>query len=202
MAFLLYLAIAFIGVPKLLPYIGEIGEKTPAQHAKLQKGDRVLRIDNTPIAYWEEIGEAINEANEPTITLLIERNATQMRLLLTPKRIEDKNIFGETINRRIIGISPLPRQTTVSYGFGNAIGYAWEQTLKASTLIFQSVQKLLTGVVSRVSLPLSMLQHKRVMPVSCRCFSLLHSSLSTLVYSTCFPSLLLMVGTLSLTSMR
>ncbi len=148
MAFLLYLAIAFIGVPKLLPYIGEVGEKTPAQHAKLQKGDRVLRIDNTSIAYWEDIGEAINEANEPTITLLIERNATQMRLLLTPKRIEDKNIFGETINRRIIGISPLPRQTTVSYGFGDAIGYAWEQTLKASTLIFQSVQKLLTGVVS------------------------------------------------------
>jgi len=57
-------------------------------------------------------------------------------------------MFGEKITRRIIGITPLPKQTTVHYDFTDGFSYAWNETVKASTLIFQSVQKLITGVVS------------------------------------------------------
>ena len=79
---------------------------------------------------------------------MIERDKQPKTLILTPKVIEDKNVFGETITRRIIGIKPMPKQTTVVYGFTEGFTYAWDETVKASTLIFQSVQKLLTGVVS------------------------------------------------------
>ncbi len=147
MAFLLYLAIAYMGVPKLLPYVGEVGKATPALQAGLHKGDRILQVDHTPIHYWEEIGKAINASHNRTITLLIDRNGTREHLTLTPKLIEDQNLFGERITRRIIGISPLPKRTTVVYGFVEGFGYAWDETVRASTLIFQSLQKLITGVV-------------------------------------------------------
>ncbi|MCF6207143.1 MAG: RIP metalloprotease RseP [Sulfurovum sp.] len=147
MAFLLYLAIAYMGVPKLLPYVGNVSKDTPAFQAGLHKDDKIVMINGTKITYWEEIGKQINASDGP-ITLVIERNNQPKTITLSPKIIEDKNIFGETISRKIIGISPMPKQTTVVYGFIDGFKYAWDETVKASTLIFKSVQKLITGAVS------------------------------------------------------
>lgn len=146
LAFILYFAIANIGVPKLLPFVGKVGADTPAFNAGLQKDDRLMQINGVNIQYWENIGQHINEA-QGDITLIVERGQTLITLQLVPKVIEDQNIFGEKITRRIIGISPSGKQTTVHFGFVKGLDYAWEETRKASLLIVQSVQKLITGVV-------------------------------------------------------
>ena len=146
LAFILYFAIANIGVPKLLPHVGNVSEDTPAYHAGLKKGDKILQVNGINIRYWENIGEHIN-ADNGDITLIIERDQKLVTLLLVPKVIEDKNIFGEKITRRIIGISPSGERTTVTFGLIAGLDYAWEETKAASLLIVQSVQKLITGVV-------------------------------------------------------
>jgi len=146
LAFILYFAIANLGVPKLLPYVGIVGEDTPAFHAKLQKSDKIMQINGTNITYWEEIGKEINMATAD-ITLIVERQNELITLQLVPKVIDDQNIFGEKITRRIIGISPSGKQTTVYFGFMEGLDYAWDETKKASWLIVESVQKLITGVV-------------------------------------------------------
>ncbi|TET88714.1 MAG: RIP metalloprotease RseP [Sulfurovum sp.] len=147
MAFLLYLAISYLGVPKLLAFVGEVGKDTPAYQAGLQKEDKIVQINGDNILYWENIGKHINES-KGDISLVVERDQTLITLQLKPKVIDDQNIFGEKITRRIIGISPLDKRTTVHYGFIDGFAYAWEETKKASLLIFKSVQKLITGVVS------------------------------------------------------
>ena len=146
LAFILYFAIANLGVPKLLPYVGKVSENTPAYQAGLTKDDKILQVNGTNIRFWEDIGEGINASNGG-VTLIIERNKRLVTLVLNPKVIEDKNIFGEKITRRIIGISPSGKQTTVYYGLIDGLDYAWEETKQASMLIVQSVQKLITGVV-------------------------------------------------------
>jgi len=146
MAFFLYLAISYMGVPKLLTYVDQVTKDAPAYMAGIKKEDKILQINGQNITYWEEVGENINES-QGDITIIIERDKKLVTLQLTPKEIKDKNIFGEKITRKIIGITPLPKQTTVHYGFINGFSYAWDETIKASTLIFQSVQKLVTGVV-------------------------------------------------------
>ena len=146
LAFILYFAIANIGVPKLLPYVGTVGADTPAFTAGLQKDDRLMQINGINIQYWENIGKHINDATGD-ITLIVERGQELITLQLVPKVIEDQNIFGEKITRRIIGISPSGEQTTVHFGLIEGLDYAWEETKKASLLIVQSVQKLITGVV-------------------------------------------------------
>jgi len=147
MAFLLYLAISYMGVPKLLAYVGEVGKDTPAYQAGLQKEDKIVQINGNNILYWENIGKHINDSKDD-ITLIVEREQALITLQLKPKVIDDQNMFGEKITRRIIGISPLDKRTTVYYGFIDGFDYAWEETKRASLLIFQSVQKLITGVVS------------------------------------------------------
>ena len=146
LAFLLYFAIANIGVPKLLPYVGEVGKNTPAFRAGLTKEDKIVQVNGNNILYWENIGKNIN-GDKGDITLIVEREQQLITLQLTPKVIEDQNIFGEKITRRIIGISPLGKQTTVYFGFIDGLEYAWDETKKASLLIVQSVEKLITGVV-------------------------------------------------------
>ena len=146
LAFILYFAIANMGVPKLLPHVGIVSADSPAFLAGLQKEDKLLQINGINIQYWEDIGKHINEAKED-ITLVIERNNKLLTLQLKPKIVEKQNIFGEKITRRIIGISPSGTQTTVYFRFFDGLTYAWEETKKASFLIVQSVQKLITGVV-------------------------------------------------------
>ena len=147
LAFLLYLAIANLGVPKLLPEVGKVGQNTPAYSAGIKKGDKIVQINAMPIKYWEEIGKEINHGSGD-INLLVDRNGTKVQLKLTPKTIEDKNLFGEPIKRRIIGISPSGVRVVVHYGLIDGVNYAWDETKKASLLIVESVQKLITGVVS------------------------------------------------------
>jgi regulator of sigma E protease len=146
LAFILYFAIANLGVPKLLPYVGKVGKDTPAFSAGLTKEDKIVQVNGNNIRYWEEIGENIN-GDKGDITLIIEREQRLITLHISPKVIEDQNIFGEKITRRIIGISPLGKQTTVHFGVIDGLGYAWEETKNASLLIVQSVEKLITGVV-------------------------------------------------------
>jgi len=146
MAFLLYLAIAYLGVPKMLAYVGKVSENTPAYKAGVTKEDKIVRINGKEVLYWEDIGKQINESNG-TISLMVEREDQLITLKLLPKVIEDQNIFGEKISRRIIGISPLGTQTTVHFDFIDGFGYAWEETKRASLLIVQSIEKLITGVV-------------------------------------------------------
>ncbi len=147
LAFFLYLAIANIGVPKMLPSVGIVGENTPALQAGLQKGDMILAINLKPVAYWEDIGVLINSAVTTPIHVLIQRQNERIDMEIVPKVIEDKNIFEESIQRKIIGISPLGEQTTVTYGLIGGTEYAWDETKKASVLIFKSVQKLITGAI-------------------------------------------------------
>jgi len=147
-AFILYMIIANIGVPKLLPIVGKVGADTPAMSAKLQKDDKILSVNGTKILYWEEIGKNINSIKNGDIDLIIERSHREIELILTPKIIEDKNIFEEPIKRRIIGISPSGDSVEVVFGFIGGVVYAWNETKKASVLIFTSVEKLLTGAVS------------------------------------------------------
>jgi regulator of sigma E protease len=146
LAFILYFAIANLGVPKLLPYVGKVGADTPAMHAGLLKDDKLVQINGQKIQYWENIGKYINDA-KGNISLVVERKRQLLTLELTPKIIDDQNVFGEKITRRIIGISPSGKQTTVHFGFIDGIAYAWDETKKASFLIVESVQKLITGVV-------------------------------------------------------
>jgi len=148
LAFILYFAIANLGVPKLLASVGVVSEGNPAISAGVLKGDKILKIDNTDIIYWEDIGEAINSSQRDTIALVVDRNSTIISLNLTPKIIDDTNIFGEKITRKIIGISPSYEKTTLYLGLFDGLVYAYDETLKASWLIVESVQKLITGVVS------------------------------------------------------
>jgi regulator of sigma E protease len=145
-AWMLFLAIGINGPQALSPIIGEVLKDSPAQTAGLLKGDIVTAINGTSITQWDELSDLIKNS-ESTITLTVERNNTRQLLLLTPKMSETTNMFKEKIQRRMVGIAPSGKTHTLKLDTLQSLSYASEQTYEMSFLIFQSVQKLITGVV-------------------------------------------------------
>jgi regulator of sigma E protease len=147
LAFLLFIIVAIGGMKALAPTIGGVMESSPAAQAGLQEGDRIVEINGTPIKSWDAISTHIEKSPE-RIELLIDRDREGMRLAITPRMMAGQNIFGESEQRRMIGISPAGETVMLTHGPIEALAVGWEKTLWASTLIFQSVIKLVSGVIS------------------------------------------------------
>jgi len=147
LAFLLYLSISLIGVPKLLATVGDVNTTQPAYKAGVQVGDKIVQINGDKILYWEEIGTSIQK-NSLDLQVTILRENEYIDLTITPELQKIKNRFNETIERKIIGIRPdINSTTTVQYGIDKSLDYAYTQTKNASMLIINGLQKLLSGLV-------------------------------------------------------
>ena len=146
LAFLLYLAMANIGVTKLSPIIGVVGENTPAQQMGLVKNDRVIEINGERVITWDDISSLIKESEGPLI-VSIQRGSKVKTLMATPEIKEIKTIFGEPIKKRILGITPIGETFILKFTPVQALEFAYDETLYAATLIVTSLQKLVQGVI-------------------------------------------------------
>ncbi|WP_263832811.1 RIP metalloprotease RseP [Sulfurospirillum oryzae] len=147
LAFLLFMAVGAMGVSKYAPIIGKISENSPALEAGLQENDRIVMINGIVIEAWDEVSAIIQKSMDK-IELKVERAGSVQTLLLTPKISEYQNMFGETKQKKMIGVAPSGKTIEVVYGANELFGFAYDQTAKATTLILTSLQKLVEGVVS------------------------------------------------------
>jgi len=147
LAFLLYIAVALLGAEKLAPEIGVVSPESAAMEANLQPKDLILAINGEPIQSWDEIGPIIQTATG-AVTLTILRDNLRLNVTLTPRYAPAKNIFGEKIRKKLIGIAPSGRFVTLKFHSpAEVLRYAWHESVEAATLIVKSLQKLIEGVV-------------------------------------------------------
>ncbi len=147
LAFLLYLSISQIGIPKLLSTVADLNQSHPAYASGMRVGDNITTINGQPIIYWDDMADRIQKGQTP-LQVTVLRNNEYLDFSITPKLLETKNRFGEVIKRNIIGISPdFNATTTVQYDLSHGIAYAYEQTKTASLLIVKSLQKLISGLI-------------------------------------------------------
>lgn len=145
-AFILYFFIA-LGSPQILsPIIGNVLKDSPAFVAGLDTNDTVTAINGVSITTWKEMADII-EVSEGTLNLEILRAGFKEYKKLTPKLSETKNLFGETIQKKMIGIGSAGVTHPLELSLSETLSYATEQTIFASTMIFTGVQKLITGDV-------------------------------------------------------
>lgn len=147
LAFLLYIAMGSLGVTKLSPTIGKISENSPALQAGIQANDRIVMINGELVASWNEISKLIQQSTH-ALEIKIERQGSVHTMVLTPHISEYQNMFGETLRKKMIGIAPSGQTIEIIYPPSEILGFAWEQTLNATTMILSGLQKLVEGVVS------------------------------------------------------
>ncbi|EAK0493146.1 RIP metalloprotease RseP [Campylobacter lari] len=142
LAFLLYIAIGFLGVQKLAPVIGNIAPNSAAQKANLQIGDKILAIDGVKIQSFEEIGKLVYI--KPTL-LSIERDGKLINITITPQIDQGYNEFYQKIQKPLIGIAPKGEFVTIYHPGFSSLKYAYEESIEASLLIFKGLAKIISG---------------------------------------------------------
>ncbi len=153
LAFFIYLAIAMHGVPQSSaisyskPVIGKVLKDSPAQKAGLKSGDTILEINGKKVKYWKDISPLIQNAGTPII-FTVSRSGKVIKINVTPKTEEYKNIFKEKIKRKIVGISPKAEDNAIiKFNLVDALKYAYNETKNATFLISKGVSKVATGEV-------------------------------------------------------
>jgi regulator of sigma E protease len=111
----------------IAPIVGGVAPRSPAKHAGLKEGDRILSVNDVPVSHWFQIPELIQRGGEKEVRLLIERENQQQTFSLTP-RIDARN--GST--RPSIGITLSLEVVIERYG---VIESLQRGTLKAAELV-------------------------------------------------------------------
>jgi regulator of sigma E protease len=142
----------FLGSNILKPTVGEVGEDSPAKAAGIRAGDTIAAINGTPIESWEEMAALIGASKGRSVDIAIEREGEIIDFQITPKTMLDKNIFGEEVERYIIGISSSGEVTRKEMGLFQSLGASLEQTYNISHLTVMSVAKIIQGTLSTKTL--------------------------------------------------
>ncbi|HUV49423.1 MAG TPA: RIP metalloprotease RseP [Anaerolineae bacterium] len=147
-------AIIFFGIFQsygaiiLKPVIGDVTEGSPAYQAGLQKDDEIIEIDGLAVKSWETMAEIITESKGKSLALTVRRVGSSLVLNVIPKQIPTKSIFGDEINRYVIGITAsgatFARELNPFQAFSESIIQTW----KISKLVVISIGKMIQGTVS------------------------------------------------------
>lgn len=153
LAILIFFAIFVVsGTYILKPTIGEVKENTPAFSAGLKTGDRIVAIDRQPISSWDEMAGIISRSKGDALAVSIERDQQVIDFKITPSLALAKNIFGEDIERFVIGISAAGDVYSKDLSVFEATTESIAQTYNITRLTIISIVKLIQGTVSAKTL--------------------------------------------------
>jgi regulator of sigma E protease len=140
------------GIPVLNPVIGKIDAGSPAGKAGIQEGDNVTAINGQAIDSWEAMAKMITSSKGQDLTLTVLRQGQILDIVVAPQPKPSKNLFGESIDRYVIGVMSSGDVHIRKLRFGEALSESLEQTYKIAELTVLSVIKLIQGTVSTKTL--------------------------------------------------
>jgi regulator of sigma E protease len=140
--------------PKVPAVVATVMPESAAARAGLQPGDRIMQVDDQPIADFNQLVRHIKPNPGRNVTLKIERNGELMRV---PVTIGESTAGGRTVG--LIGVTPVnqPLQsgrspqdlfTLQKYGVLGAMGQATAKTWDTSLFTLRIVGRIITGNVS------------------------------------------------------
>jgi len=145
-AVVIFFFISLIGIPTLLPFVGEITEGAPAE-GLLLKGDRVIEINNKPIKHWHEMSEIIHKSPGKTVKMAVQRDSDVIHISVIPEKKIIKNIFGEDEEIGLIGIKSSGETEKVRQNLPNAVKNAFVKTWEISALTIVGIIKLIQRII-------------------------------------------------------
>jgi len=111
--------------------ISEVQENSPAYSAGLKNGDIILAINEKKLNSLTEVSTLINASTTNEIDIKILRNDSEINFNLIPKKIKTTDSFGNSINKKIIGIKISPLNNEINkekLGPATALIYAIKET--------------------------------------------------------------------------
>ncbi len=133
-----------VGMNSTEPVVGEIMPKTPAAHAGLKAGDRILSIDGKEMRRFSDISETLMINVGKPVEVLVERKEKQFTVSLTPIQFEEKDALGNTQKRPLIGLRS-KKLTYENVTLPTAIAAATERTYSMCVTTVKVLGQMITG---------------------------------------------------------
>ncbi len=146
--FIFYILYQFAGIYLPKPVVGEVVKETPAFSAGLKAKDIIREINQTEIESFEDISKIIASSNGKELQMVIERDGTNIGILITPELKPSKNVFGEDIEKYVIGIVGAGESLHKTLNPWQAISLSVRDTYGLVELTIVSVGKMISGSVS------------------------------------------------------
>ncbi len=143
---------AVSGLPVLLPEIGAVQEGRPAEKVGLQPNDFIASINGEPAESWEDIATLIKESKGSRLRLEVYRGKKIIYLDVVPELIVSQNLFGEDVDRYVIGIIPSGRFETQNLNIFQAFGESLYRVWEITRLTYLSIVKMIQGKLSTKTL--------------------------------------------------
>lgn len=149
LAVIIFFGIFFTsGTFVLKPSVGSVKQGSPAFAAGLEKGDLITAINESAINSWDEMAEIINASKGEKIKLAVRRGESTQNFSLAPEQVTTKNIFGEDVQRYIIGITASGETYSKELNLFQAFSESMIQTYRVTELMVVIIAKLITGDIS------------------------------------------------------
>ncbi|MBP1875655.1 Metalloprotease MmpA [Ensifer adhaerens] len=130
------------------PVVAQVKENSAAAKAGILPRDRLIAIDGTPVATFDDVRRYVSVRPELEIKIRIERDGAFLDLPMVPQRTEISDQFGNKMEIGIIGIvtdQDAGNFRLVTYGPIEAIGQGALQSWHIVTGTFDYLANLVTG---------------------------------------------------------
>lgn len=126
------------------PIIAAIQKGSIADRVGLEKGDRIIEVNGTPVTYFDEVSKMVKSSGD-TISFRIQRGEEQL-------------FFKETFkgDSRIIGFNPAPApdsfyeqaEKRITYSFAESIPLGTERAFSTLAVQVKAFGKVISGALS------------------------------------------------------
>lgn len=134
------------GIPAPLAGVGSVMEGSAAAEAGLMEGDRILRIDDVPVVWFEDVRLIVRDRPEQAIVIDVLRGETEHRLTAVPHRSADTAGGEAPDGIGVLGIRPDPDH--IGYervGVVAAVRESVERSYGLTSQILTAVGQIITG---------------------------------------------------------
>ncbi len=138
--------------PLIEPEVGGTVPGKPAAAAGLQRGDRIVSIDGTPVKSWQEMTRIIHNSPGVALTMSVRREGSSepLSFTLTPEKSRLPGGEGEPLREvGLVGIRPPSPGVRVDMSLGQAVTGGASNTAYATVYIVRSLTGLLGGLIKR-----------------------------------------------------
>jgi len=140
------------GIFILKPAVGKVQKDTPAEQAGLTTGDHIVAIDHVAVTNWDEMSGLISASGGKTLTLTVRRGDSELVFKVQPQLKTTQNIFGEDVQRYVIGIGASGDGYSKQLNPVEAFVESAVQTYQVTKLTIVSIFKLIIGSISTKTL--------------------------------------------------
>ena len=130
------------------PSIGAVRAGSPAEAAGLMQGDLITVINGMAINSWDEMAEIISASEGQTLDLSIRRQESTLDFSIAPEKVPTQNIFGEEIQRHVIGIEASRESFSKEMNPIEAFTESLRQSYRVIELMVVIIAKLIKGDIS------------------------------------------------------